>query len=279
MVRLSLLAVLIAASITPSTAFVWTPAKATPAAKPIPSIIPRFKPPKPTQAADSPYDILSRRNVRRAASSDDATTAFMAPDATCGYFDGRPGASLKCGTSNTCFMFTSAAGNGYIGCCPIRGSFDDCGFRFGCVGAADLKNGTFCDSGCLQDAYTLKCTQTSAPYCGYATWPLNGVSDYFCDSKDITTTQTLYTSYRGQTGHTWFSTTLTDQTALTSSRTGNAGTNAPEPTGDSTSSDGASPTDGSDNSNSDNSNDSNNHSTTKKKSTPVGPIVGGVIGG
>lgn len=91
MVRLSLLAVLLAASLTPSTAFKWTGAKATPEAAPLPSIVHRFKPPKPTLAPDAPYDLLNRGAVRRAASSTGLITAYAAPDATCGYFDGRPG--------------------------------------------------------------------------------------------------------------------------------------------------------------------------------------------
>lgn len=91
MVRLSLLAVLAAASLTPAAAFKWSAARATPEAAPLPSIVQRFKPPKPTQAPDAPYDLLNRGAVRRAASSTGAITAYEAPDATCGYFDGRPG--------------------------------------------------------------------------------------------------------------------------------------------------------------------------------------------
>lgn len=53
-------------------------------------------------------------------------------------------------------MFTSAGGSGYIGCCPIDGPFEQCGFRTNCIDAADFKNGTLCDSGCLHDTYTLK---------------------------------------------------------------------------------------------------------------------------
>ncbi|KFY16912.1 hypothetical protein V491_05170, partial [Pseudogymnoascus sp. VKM F-3775] len=193
MVRLSLLAVL-AASLTPSTAYKWTAAKATPEAAPLPTIVPRFKPPKPTLAPDAPYDILTRRAaIRRDESSSVTITAFMAPDATCGYFDGRPGAPLTCGVSNTCFMFTTASGPGYIGCCPIDGTFDQCGFRTNCIDAADLKNGTLCDSGCLHDTYTLKCTESTAPYCAAVTWPMNGVADFLCDNELVTTTQTIYT--------------------------------------------------------------------------------------
>ncbi|KFY82796.1 hypothetical protein V500_10327, partial [Pseudogymnoascus sp. VKM F-4518 (FW-2643)] len=275
MVRLSLLT-LLAASLTPSTAYKWTGAKATPEAAPLPSIVHRFKPPKPTLAPDAPYDLLNRGAVRRAASSTGLITAYAAPDATCGYFDGRPGAPLHCGTADTCFMFTSAGGSGYIGCCPIDGPFEQCGFRTNCLDAADIKNGTLCDSGCLHDTYTLKCTESSAPYCAALTWPMNGVADYFCDNDRITTTQTLYTSYRGQTGSTWFTTTLSSDT-LTTSRTSNSddnGSNAPQPTSDSSDAN-ATPTPSTDNG----SDTSNNHSTSTKKKTPIGPIVGGVIGG
>ncbi|OBT68096.1 hypothetical protein VE03_01530 [Pseudogymnoascus sp. 23342-1-I1] len=276
MVRLSLLAVLLAASLTPSIAFKWQPARATPSAAPLPSIVPRFKPPKPTQAPDAPYDLLSRHGAaRRAESSTGAITAYEAPDATCGYFNARPGAPLHCGTDNTCFMFSSAGGNGYIGCCPIDGNFDGCGFRTNCMDAVDIKNGTLCDSGCLHDTYTLKCTETSAPYCAVGTWPMNGVSDYFCDSEQVTTTQTLYTTYRGQTDNTWFTTTISDNSLSTSSTStsDDSGVNPPQTTSSDSGALDANPSSGSD------SGSTTNHSTSTKKKTPIGPIVGGVIGG
>lgn len=83
-----------AACLTPSSAaFKWSPARATPAvAAPLPALAPRFKPPKPTQAPDAPYDLLSRHGAaKRADGEEGAITAFAAPDATCGYFDARPG--------------------------------------------------------------------------------------------------------------------------------------------------------------------------------------------
>ncbi|OBT98259.1 hypothetical protein VE01_03119 [Pseudogymnoascus verrucosus] len=282
MVHLPLLTLLLATTLTPTNGFKWTPPKATPAAAPLPSIVPRFKPPKPTLAPDAPYDLLNKHGVgRRAESSTGAITAYAAPDATCGYFDGRPGAPLHCGTADTCFMFTSAGGNGYIGCCPIDGPFEQCGFRTNCLDAADIKNGTLCDSGCLHDTYTLKCTESTAPYCAALTWPMNGVADYFCDNDRITTTQTLYTSYRGQTDKTWFTTTISSSSLTASSHSstftdGNNGFNdALGPTSDSSSDSSANPTGGTDSG----ANGSSDHSTSKSKKTPVGPIVGGVVGG
>ncbi|OBT44880.1 hypothetical protein VE00_04773 [Pseudogymnoascus sp. WSF 3629] len=278
MVRLTLLPLLLAATLTPSSAFKWTPPKATPAAAPLPSIVPRFKAPKPTLAPDTPYDLLKHGVDRRAASSTGLITAYAAPDATCGYFDGRPGAPLHCGTADTCFMFTSAGGNGYIGCCPINGPFEQCGFRTNCLDAAAIKNGTLCDSGCLHDTYTLKCTESTAPYCAALTWPANGVADYFCDNDRITTTQTLYTSYRGQTDKAWFTTTLSSTSLTTSHSTfsDDNGFNAPQPTiSSSSSADGVANPSGGTGSGSSGSGD---RSTSKKK-TPVGPIVGGVVGG
>ena len=43
-----------------------------------------------------------------------------------------------------------------IGCCPIGGKLTDCGFRVECIDMKQFKNGTFCDSGCVHDTYTLK---------------------------------------------------------------------------------------------------------------------------
>lgn len=107
---------------------------------------------------------------------------------------------------------------------------------------------------------------------------MNGVADYFCDNDQVLTTQTLYTTYRGQSDNDWFTTTVSDD-SLTTSRTSfsdDNGSNAPQPTSlDSNPTSGSS--EGGDDDDDDDS--STDHSTTKKSKTPVGPIVGGVIGG
>ena len=65
------------------------------------------------------------------------------------------GAPLSCGTADTCFMFQSAS-VAAIGCCPIGAPVEQCGFRIDCINAKEFANGTFCDSGCVHDTYTLK---------------------------------------------------------------------------------------------------------------------------
>ena len=89
MVQLALFAALLAAA--PACALQWTDIEAT-GALPLPSIAERFSPPKPTPAPDAPYDLLRRGAVRRATG--ETITAFSAPDATCGFFDGRAGESM-----------------------------------------------------------------------------------------------------------------------------------------------------------------------------------------
>ncbi|KAI2625485.1 hypothetical protein GGS21DRAFT_304409 [Xylaria nigripes] len=189
-------------------------------------------------------------------------TVLIAPDNTCGYVSGRPGAPFTCNGGNTCaFVFQSAFGA--VGCCDSGGT--NCGVRATCLDFKQVYMSSACDNGCLQDTFTAKCTNSALPYCGTVTF-FSGVRDFYCDSLSISTPQQLYTTYSGQTGRSF-------QQVLVSSTLSENGSPILSNT------ESASPS-GSNNSGGNNNHGSdNNDSSHSSSSAPVGAIVGGVVGG
>lgn len=106
--------------------------------------------PMPT-APPGLHELMRRAN----SESSELETVYLAPDNTCGYVSGRPGAGYTCfGTSVTCVFFTSAStrNSGAIACC------DDlsCNLRVSCIDYNGYYSSSQCDDGCQVDAYTLK---------------------------------------------------------------------------------------------------------------------------
>ncbi|KAF4836522.1 hypothetical protein CGCTS75_v001863 [Colletotrichum tropicale] len=218
--------------------------------------------PQPTKAPA--YADLRRRQTSA------ATTVLVAPDNTCGYISGRAGAAYTCGTAASCIFFTSTSRvKGFVACCDA----DDCGARRTCYDARQISSSSVCDNGCMVDKYTLKCTNTARPYCNTISFS-GSIFDYWCNTLEISTAQTAVTTFEGQTGRTWVPLALTDD-ATSSLR-------APSASGRFTATGTGSPADpvASDpTSNNNNSNNNDNDSNDNKSSTPVGAIVGGVVGG
>ncbi|KAI1754766.1 hypothetical protein F4782DRAFT_528126 [Xylaria castorea] len=213
-------------------------------------------------------------------------TVLIAPDNTCGYVSGRAGAAVTCNNDYTC-AFVIQEDFGRAGCCQG----DNCGLRATCLDYNEVYSQSACDDGCLQDTYTLKCTETSASYCNTETF-YSGIIDFYCGSYNISTAQQLYTTYSGQSdAKTWQEFVITP----TASGTGNTGFDSATDggfglplTSSASSASGASPsntqtTSGSGNNGSGSNNGGNNNNNDspaeKKSSTPIAPIVGGVVGG
>ncbi|KAF9870528.1 hypothetical protein CkaCkLH20_12018 [Colletotrichum karsti] len=215
--------------------------------------------PQPTKA---PANAELRRRQTSAG-----TTVLVAPDNTCGYISGRAGAAYTCGTAASCIFFTSATRPGFVACCDA----DDCGARRTCYDARQVSTSSLCDGGCMVDKFTLKCTNTARPFCNTISFP-GSIFDYWCNTVDISTVQAAVTTFEGQTGRTWVPLPLTTD-ASSSLR-------APSASGRFTATGSGSLVDpvASDPTNNDNDNDSNNNNN-NKSSTPVGAIVGGVVGG
>ncbi|KAI1167172.1 hypothetical protein F5B18DRAFT_476483 [Nemania serpens] len=192
--------------------------------------------------------------LRRAAGDE---TVLLGPDNTCGYVSGRAGAPITCNGAYTCALIFGED-YGRAGCY----SDPNLGIRATCYDYRQVYTQSACDDGCLQDTYTLKCTETTASYCNTITF-FSGIIDYFCASLSISTPQQLYTTYLGQTdAKTWQHTG------------GGNGNNSGNGNGNGNNGNG-----NGNGSGSDSDNGSNGSSNTAKSSTPVGPIVGGVVGG
>ncbi|KAI0874825.1 hypothetical protein GGS24DRAFT_325821 [Hypoxylon argillaceum] len=219
-------------------------------------------------------------------------TVLIAPDNTCGYISGRAGAPITCNGDYTCAIVIEES-LGRAGCCMG----DDCGIRATCYDYSQVYSASVCDDGCLQDTYTLKCTETTASYCNTITY-FSGVIDFFCASLDISTPQQLYTTYLGEvTGVSWGTFTITPTASGSGTDSFESATDGsvifPESSttdnefssGTSTGSSGSSSTgtgsggSGSGSSSGSSSGSDSSDSTSKKSSTPIAPIVGGVVGG
>lgn len=249
---------------------------------------------KPARATDAVVpdatfyrpEITSPPYIRQLLAEDASNdTVYIAPDNTCGYVDGRPGAPITCNSLYTCAIVIQSEFQ-RAGCC----SSSDCGFRATCYDSKAVLSSSVCDGACLQDTFTAKCTDSTAPYCNTVTF-FDGAIDFFCGNNNISSLEQLYTTWNGQTDAVeWNTFTITPTESGTESATDDGSFSIPtsfipSATG---SSDGSS-TDGSDGntgsgptsgSGGSSSGDNGNAPTEKKQSsTPIGPIVGGVVGG
>ncbi|KAJ2970955.1 hypothetical protein NUW58_g9547 [Xylaria curta] len=237
-----------------------------------------FHLPEITQAPEVDVRALLRRDTGD-------NTVLIGPDNTCGYVSGRPGAPITCNNDYTC-AFIIQENFGRAGCCEGN----DCGLRATCLDVRQVSRS--CDNGCLQDTFTLKCTASSASYCNTVTF-FSGVIDYYCGANNISTPQQLYTTYNGQTdAKPW------QQVIVTPTASGGTGVNSASEDGSffitftsTRPSNTGSPSGSGNNGSGGNSGDNNNSGSgsgsgsntdqpvQKQESTPVGPIVGGVVGG
>ncbi|KAK0651398.1 hypothetical protein B0T16DRAFT_453871 [Cercophora newfieldiana] len=172
-------------------------------------------------------------------------TVLVAPDNTCGYVSAQSGAAYTCVDKTALCVFITASGSGAAGCCGST----DCGFRLACLDYDQISSSSLCDSECATDTFTEKCTNAAARFCGTIAFP-NGATDYFCNSLRVSTVMSADTTYYGQTGRSLIQTVLTDEISTTLRPLTTVTTTAtPLPT------------------------------NTSGSSTPVGAIVGGVVGG
>ncbi|XXG97727.1 carnitine O-acetyltransferase yat1 [Hypoxylon texense] len=240
--------------------------------------------PEPTNAViPSPVfqapEVTLPPSIQELVKRQEGQTVLVGPDNTCGYVDGRPGAVYSCnGKSVTCALVTTS-GYGAVACCDG----DDCGIRVACVDSRDFILSSACDVGCIQDTYTVKCTNAAAPYCGTVTF-FDGIVDYYCDTLSYSTPQQLYTTYDGEDdGRTFTPVVLTISDDDSSTTTTHANPSTTRTAGASTTDSGDDDDDSTSTAagalSSATSGAGNNTSGAKSSSTNVGAIAGGVVGG
>jgi len=228
--------------------------------------------PKPT----SPPEL--RRMLRRQSNDDDEDddeSMLVAPDATCGYISGLEGAHYTCVGDFSCVMYTaSSTSSGNVACCNDR----NCNLRVTCINYEEFYSSSACNDACRVDGFTVKCIDSDMPYCNTISFSDN-IYDYWCNNVEINTAQEAFTTYDGQEDHEFRTIPVSElRTTLTTTddeETSNAPgpTVSSVPTSETTATDGSEETGNSDNNNDDNSNDDGG------SDTPVGAIVGGVVGG
>ncbi|KXJ93258.1 hypothetical protein Micbo1qcDRAFT_54345 [Microdochium bolleyi] len=115
---------------------------------------------------------------------------FAAND-TCGYFSGSKNDPWVCVSTKTC-AFATAAG-GFLACCNATAC--DGGFT-ACVDSSYI-GANLCGAACSASAEILKCSRTASPYCAGLTF-FNGIVDYLCTNRSLSTLVQMETTYKGQ---------------------------------------------------------------------------------
>ncbi|RWA03070.1 hypothetical protein EKO27_g12036 [Xylaria grammica] len=208
---------------------------------------------------------------------------LIGPDNTCGFISGRFGAPVTCDNGDTC-AFVYDASYGRAGCC----NGDNCVIHDACLDYSEIYTRSACDVGCFQDSLTVKCTETTAPYCATISW-FSGIVEFLCADGQITTPVQIYTTYAGETDGRRFETftvtpsgsvsgddAVTDGSFMLSFTSSARSSSTTDTSGGNSGSSGG----GGSNGNSGNNNGNSGTSPDEKKpSTPIAPIVGGVVGG
>ncbi|EAA27956.1 hypothetical protein GE21DRAFT_3252 [Neurospora crassa] len=231
--------------------------------------------PRPTLPPTLHHELFKRQVSGSASGSGSyGDTIFVAPDNTCGYVSGLPGAAFTCvDPANYCvFIPSSGTIPGAAGCCNPK----LCGFRVACMDYSEVLVQSKCDDGCMADTYTAKCTGTDNPYCGTIVFP-GGITDYFCGTLSGSRIQSAKTTWDGETD---------GRTFLTWTNTGSSSTIA-VPTMESSSTDHASLTASSSSSgtvgvggsSTDPANPNQPEPKKEQGGTNIGAIVGGAVGG
>ncbi|KAF5981922.1 hypothetical protein FCOIX_4061 [Fusarium coicis] len=195
--------------------------------------------------------------ARQAASSSEPLVVTVAPDATCGYLSGQAGAAVTCANGRAC-SWAPVSRTGILACGPE-------GYLL-CVESSIAVNPSSCDDVCQSNTFYLKCTDSDRPFCRTYHYP-SGVADYRCASTPVENIQSVEFTYDGQKNANFKTTTLSDGIASeslsatnTDRRTANQASETETQPETTTTSEAPEP-------------------TKKSKSTPVGAIVGGVVGG
>ncbi|KAI2632380.1 hypothetical protein GGR54DRAFT_33180 [Hypoxylon sp. NC1633] len=224
-------------------------------------------------------------SVHELAKRQEGQTVLVGPDNTCGYVDGRPGAVYSCNGNDYHCALVTESGSGAVACCDNS----VCGIRVDCIDYRSVYLSSACNNGCMQDTYTVKCTNVALPYCGTVTF-FDGIVDYYCDTLSLSEPQQLFTTFSGESDGRTFTpvvvtlsgsegnsgNTATTKSAVTSHTTQASST---DDTSDSSAT-GFVPSAGSDEDPTSSTAGSTAVPSTQSNSTTnIGAIVGGVVGG
>lgn len=144
---------------------------------------PTFRFPQIT-APPSVHELMKRQ---------EAHTFLVGPDNTCGYVDGISSSAYYCEESAALCAFMTYSDTGARACCNLS----TCGFVVDCVDYRQIRTSGACDSDCMRDDVTLKCSNAATPYCGTVTF-FSGIQDYYCMTTPVSSVESIYTTWVGQ---------------------------------------------------------------------------------
>ncbi|KAG5943273.1 hypothetical protein E4U60_006783 [Claviceps pazoutovae] len=127
---------------------------------------------------------------------------MIVPDNTCGWLSARIDAPYTCARGDTCGLVL-AQPTGAVMCYNVNDETSD--FALSCIDYSSYFFSSACGYACNQNTYIRKCTNISFPYCGTYDF-LGGITDYRCHSIREPA-QAILTSWRqdGETGRKTYS--------------------------------------------------------------------------
>ncbi|KAF5591095.1 hypothetical protein FPANT_5828 [Fusarium pseudoanthophilum] len=195
--------------------------------------------------------------IRQADSSSEPLKVTIAPDKTCGYLSGQPGAAVTCENDRLC-SWAASSGVGLVACASE--------IYVACVESSKAVDPSQCNDVCQSNTFNLLCTNSDTPFCRTYAYP-SGIFDYRCASTSVEDVQSVKFTYQGQKNANFVTTTLSDGIASESlSATDTGRTSADQASATETQTETTTTSEAPE-------------PTKKSKSTPVGAIVGGVVGG
>ncbi|KAG6051987.1 hypothetical protein E4U39_005803 [Claviceps sp. Clav50 group G5] len=204
--------------------------------------------PKPTPLPRPDY--FNRDLVKKTVAPEKPLTMMIGHDNICGWLSGRDDDPYACKVGDTCGLILAQTTSSEAVMCfnKVRQTYD---LVHACIDSSAYYSSSACDSSCVRNTFTSKCTNSSLPYC--MTYAIFGdVTDYRCHSvsEPAQTVMASYTFDHRTSGKYWYGSVKFELPFFEGLRFTEIPYNFPtqEPIQDS-------------------------------RKTPVGAIVGGVVGG
>ncbi|KAG6253023.1 hypothetical protein E4U23_008167 [Claviceps purpurea] len=167
--------------------------------------------PLPEHSASLPKPTLPPRTddfhqdlVKKTVASEKPLTMMIGFDHTCGWLSGRRDAPYACKYGDTCgLILAQTTSPGAVMCFnEDRQTYD---LVHACIDSSAYYSSSACDSSCVRNTFTSKCTKSSLPYC--MTYDIFGdITDYRCHSvsEPAQTVLASYTFNHTTSGRYWY---------------------------------------------------------------------------
>ncbi|KAG6032590.1 hypothetical protein E4U40_006080 [Claviceps sp. LM458 group G5] len=158
--------------------------------------------PKPTPLPRPDY--FNRDLVKKTVAPEKPLTMMIGHDNICGWLSGRDDDPYACKVGDTCgLILAQTTSSGAVMCFnKVRQTYD---LVHACIDSSAYYSSSACDSSCVRNTFTSKCTNSSLPYC--MTYAIFGdVTDYRCHSvsEPAQTVMASYTFDHRTSGKYWY---------------------------------------------------------------------------